>query len=268
MKHRTMRFPSNLKRMIACSATCFAMLVLKTHAQAENNQTYTGAKEHLHIYLLIGQSNMAGRGAIGEAHREFPDQVYLLNHENLFEPATHPLNQYSTIRKDIGLQRLNIGYSFARSLLQARPGIAIGLVVNARGGSGIEEWQKGTHNYEESVKRVHAARKHGVLKGVLWHQGERNSGAPEGYDHKLARLIHDLRADLGDPLLPFVAWQIVVQEGTEEINRLIARLPEKVSNTGYVGSEGLETFERWHFDTDAIIKLGAGYAEQMMKIQK
>ncbi len=263
-----MSYQSHLKRILRLSATLLIALVSTFQAQADKQPTYEGGKDQLHIYLLIGQSNMAGRGAIEDSHQTFPDKVYLLNHENSFEPATHPLNKYSTIRKGIELQKLNIGYSFAKSLREARPDISIGLVVNARGGSGIEEWKKGSHYYEETIKRVKAARKHGILKGILWHQGERNSGAPAGYDQKLARLIQDLRTDLGDASLPFVAGQIVMQEGTKEINRLISQLTEMVENTGYVGSEGLQTFERWHFDAPSIIQLGEGYAGEILKIQK
>jgi hypothetical protein len=219
------------------------------------------------FYLLIGQSNMAGRGEIGEEHASFPDGVFLLNHEGAFETATHPLNQYSTIGKGIEIQKMNIGFGFARAMRRARPDVRLGLVVNARGGSGIQHWTRGTPYYDEALARVRLAQRHGTLGGILWHQGERNSGAPEGYDEKLDQLIQDFRQDLGDATLPFVAGQIIDREDTEAINALIASLPERVPNTGFVSSKGLRARDRWHFDTPSLIRLGEGYAKEVLRLQ-
>ncbi len=61
---------------------------------------YGGPPEHLHIYLLIGQSNMSGRAQITDAEKAIPPRTALFNAENNWEPATHPFNQYSTIPRE------------------------------------------------------------------------------------------------------------------------------------------------------------------------
>jgi len=42
----------------------------------------SGPPENLHLYLLIGQSNMAGRAEIPEDARDLIDRCYLLNETN------------------------------------------------------------------------------------------------------------------------------------------------------------------------------------------
>ena len=38
-----------------------------------------------------------------------------------FEPAKNPLNRYSTIRKGLGMQKMNPGYTFSKKMLKEQP---------------------------------------------------------------------------------------------------------------------------------------------------
>ncbi|GAB1473894.1 hypothetical protein MASR2M69_13350 [Bacteroidota bacterium] len=70
--------------------------------------------------------------------------------------ATNPLNKYSTIRKDISMQQISMGFSFAKQMYK-KTGRKVLLVVNARGGSTIEEWDKSNsvkNYYTEAVRRT------------------------------------------------------------------------------------------------------------------
>ena len=60
----------------------------------------------LDLYVCIGQSNMAGRATLTSEVMDTLQNVYLLNDKGSFEPAVNPLNRYSTIRKDMSMQRL------------------------------------------------------------------------------------------------------------------------------------------------------------------
>lgn len=91
---------------------------------------YKGKPADLDIYLLIGQSNMAGRAAIESADKLPIERFYLADADNGFIPAVHPLNAFSTIRKGMGMQKLNLGDGFARAMLEAMgKEKSIGLVV-------------------------------------------------------------------------------------------------------------------------------------------
>lgn len=138
-------------------------------------------------------------------------------------------------------------------------------MVNAKGGSKIEEWAEDSRFYQDLLKRARAAQKTGTLKGVLWHQGESNSGKPEAHLALLKDLVTRLRDDLGVPDLPFVAGQI--KEG-EAINEEIAKLPEVLPLTAVASSKGLKTMDRWHFDAPSMTTLGERYAAEMRHLQK
>jgi len=219
-------------------------------------------KQQLHIYLMIGQSNMAGRATVPDNAKAPVDRGFLLNAEDKWEPATNPLNRYSTIRKGLNMQRLSPAYAFATTMLEADKTASIGLVVNAKGGSSISQWKKGTRFYNDAIRRVKAAEKTGVLKGIVWHQGESDAANPK-YLEELKQLIADFRKDLGNAKLPFVAGQV---KDVKPINDFVARLPQEVPHTGFASAEGLKTTDRWHFDTQGQLTLGRRYAAAMLKL--
>ena len=114
----------------------FALLLLSAW-------TGVAAQENLDIYLCIGQSNMAGRGTVPSDATGDMEGVYLLNAKNEFEVARNPLNRYSTVRKSLSNQRMSIAWGFAKTMHE-QTGQQVGLVLNARGETGISQWQKGT----------------------------------------------------------------------------------------------------------------------------
>ncbi len=107
------------------------------------------------------------------------------------------------------------------------------LIVNARGGTKIDEWDGKSELYREARKRTKAALNHGTLKGVLWHQGESDQGAADAYLGKLQTLVAKLRSDFNDPNLPFIAGQI---HKPGAINDQIAKLPDEVRQKIYRGN--------------------------------
>jgi len=232
---------------------------------------YFGPKEKLHIYLLIGQSNMAGRAAIPAEDKRPMEGCFLLDRKNRWVPASNPLNRYSTIITSLRNQRMNPGYMFARTMHENNPNVSIGIICNARGATSIEKWMPGTRYYKEAVKRVKAASPSGVFKGILWHQGEGNHTDTE-YLVKLKKLIYQMRKDIGMGNVFFVAGGICESDkspGGKLINAQLARLPSEVAMTGYASSAGLEAFDgRWHFGPDEMKILGRRYAEAMISLEK
>ena len=222
------------------------------------------AEEKMGLYLLIGQSNMAGRAPISKKDEGVIERCFLLNGEDKFEPAKNPLNRYSTIRKGLNMQKMNPGYSFSKAMLKEDSRMTVGLVVNAKGGSSIKQWTRDAKFYQEALQRMKAAMEKGELKGVLWHQGETDHKDPEYLD-KLKELVENLRKDLELPKLPFVAGQV---NNAKEVNDQIAKLSSEVPHTGVVKSEGLTAMDRWHFDTKSMKILGGRYAAEMLKIQR
>ncbi|MGV8091969.1 MAG: sialate O-acetylesterase [Mangrovibacterium sp.] len=225
--------------------------------------------ENQFIFLLIGQSNMAGRAEIETQDRDSLEGAFLFTGiaGRVWEKAANPLNKYSTVREDLSMQKLGPGYTFARKMVESCPGKQIRLVVNAKGGTAIADWMPGTTLYNEAVKRATMAMKDGTLQGILWHQGESDIYKTDSYLESISALIQSLRTDLGFPGLPFVAGQLSEDRPERAaFNQVIIHLPEKVAVTGVVSSEGTVTMEGTHFNSESQRLMGERYAVEMLKL--
>lgn len=228
------------------------------HAQA--------APENMQIFLLIGQSNMAGRGAV-----EAPDlvphpRVFMLTRELGWAPAVDPMHFDKPERIGTGL-----GKTFGAVLADADPAAVIGLVPAAFGGSALDEWTPGSPHYVNAVARTREALKHGRLAGILWHQGEADS-APEKaatYVVRFAKLIAHLRADLDAQEVPVVVGETGrFRPDGAVINAAIAGLPQFVPHCGFVTTEGLaDKGDKIHFDSPAFRELGRRYAAAWLTLR-
>lgn len=224
------------------------------------------------IYLLIGQSNMAGRGELSVHDLDAIEGVWLLNPEGEIEPASNPMNKYSSIRKDIKMQKMSPACAFGKTL-HKKTGKKILLIVNARGGSTIEEWEKGnkgTHFYEEALRRAKASSKYGDLKAIIWHQGESNASHPQDYLPKLSAFVTHLRHDLNKPDLPFVAGEIAQwNEYAKKINPKIQSIPAIINHSAYitsVGAQPLKDFNDPHFSRSGSNLMGWRYAYKILEM--
>ena len=226
-----------------------------------------------HIYLLLGQSNMAGRGVVTEAYqKERFARVWMLNKTGEWVPAQHPLHFDKPPVVGVGP-----GLAFGSRMAEAYPDANIGLVPCAVGGTAIERWQPGaydsatkTHPYDDALLRIREAMKKGTIMGVIWHQGESNAAHPDGYLEKLIAFIERIRKEVGDPRLPFVAGELgryrpVYANISTEINKL----PARVAGTAVVTTEGLtHKGDTTHFDSPSATLLGERYAAQMLKLER
>lgn len=228
-------------------------------------------KNNYDIYLLLGQSNMAGRGTITEEYTDTLDGVFLFKNDgvSVWEKAANPLNKYSTVRKELHMQRLGPGYSFAKKMRSYFPKQTIGLVVNAKGGTTISEWKPGGELYNEALKRARDAAADGTIKGILWHQGEGDYGLKEGYFDRLLEIVESFRADLKNDEIPIVAGQILpTNTGKEEFNEILLTISSYIPFSGIVSVEGTTSFDDLHFDTESQISIGERYAEEMHRLLK
>lgn len=234
------------------------------------------AKEAFDIYLLMGQSNMVGRDTQGLTTQVDHPQVFSLNAAGEWRIARDPIHvKDSRIEPGIGP-----GIPFALEMLKTDPGRSIGLVPCAVGGSPLKRWVKGGDLYEKAVVKAKLAAKDGVIRGVLWHQGETDSEdlqSASTYRERLSGMIQDLRTDLGSPDLPVIVGQLgefLAQQPdrfahVEAVRSAIRQMPELLPKLGYADSAGLgHKGDRLHFDTAAEQELGRRYARVMQTLQQ
>ncbi|TDG37505.1 sialate O-acetylesterase [Pedobacter changchengzhani] len=230
---------------------------------------------NLDIYILMGQSNMAGRGPLTPDDNIIKNEKVLMLTEDLkWVPAKNPIHFDKP-----GTSAVGPGLSFGLAMQSANKNIEIGLVPTAVGGTSINSWQpKGydsetkKYPYDDAEKRIIEAMKTGTIKGILWHQGESDSKpeAVAGYLAKLKVLINRVRTLVGNPNLPFIAGELGrYNTSFQTFNTEINKLPSEVPNTAVVSSEGLtDKGDNLHFTSASAITLGQRYAEKMLLLQK
>ena len=232
-------------------------------------------KAKFHLYLLMGQSNMAGRGKLAAEDKTPHPRALTFTLAGQWEPAVEPITHDKPTLLGVGP-----GLAFGKAMAEHDPSITIGLVSCAFGGTPLKRWQRGGDLYSNAVYRAQLAMRDGTLKGILWHQGESDSGTSTNantYGDRLAQMIKDIRADLGCPDLPFVVGQIgefLYDRGPDHspyarvVNAALANLPEKVPATACASSKGLKhKGDELHFDAASQRELGRRYAAEMTRLQ-
>jgi len=265
----------SMNRWLAAAALLPSVLTM--WASAQDAPLFEVEEDAFHLYLLAGQSNMAGRGVPAELDRTAHPRVFALNRENRWVPAVEPLHFDKPAIVGVGP-----GLAFGKAMAQADPNVVIGLIPCAVGGSPISAWKPeayyaatGVRPYDDAMARCRIAGQRGTFKGVLWHQGENDSNAEDGplYAQRLTELIRQLRQDLKAPDLLFVA-------GTPA-DAFIARTPESRfvieaiqavakadQRVFWVSAAGLACKDdQVHFSTEAARTLGLRYAQAMLRRQ-
>ncbi|GMH17802.1 hypothetical protein Nepgr_019643 [Nepenthes gracilis] len=225
------------------------------------------------IFILAGQSNMAGRGGVvrnartgvaswdgvvPEICRSNP-AILRLNAELDWVEAEEPLGQDIDVHTTCGV---GPGMAFANTLLQMDPGIGVvGLVPCAVGGTSITEWARGGSLYSRMVKRALASVQYGGrIQGVLWYQGESdtiNREDADRYKGRLEKFFMELRDDLQSPALPIIQVAIASGMGPYVDTVRHAQLGIDLVNVLTVDAKGLP-FEpdMLHLSTPAEARLG------------
>jgi hypothetical protein len=241
-----------------------------TGAPVEQAPLQLPAPATFELFLLMGQSNMEGCGALRRTDTVPVLGILMLDRHDQWRVAAHPIH-YVARKAEGGF--FGLGIDFAQALSSQRPGITVGLIPCAVGGSSLDEWQPGEPHYERAVRRARLARANGRLKGVLWHQGETDAMDPHAattYRARVVRVFRQLREDLNQPDMPIVVGElgrkISQSEGIEDeqlriINEALNDVPELIANTRCISSEELSYKpDRLHFNRRGLQELGRRYA--------
>ena len=250
---------------------------------------------NFYIFLCFGQSNMEGAARPEAEDLKSPGPRFLLM------PAVDDAQRGRTMGKwceaAAPLCRPNTGLTpadwFGRTLIETLPdNIRVGIIHVAIGGIRIEGfmpdqiaeyvktapgWMKGmleaygNNPYERLVTLAKRAQQDGVIKGVLMHQGESNTGDPEWaqkvqsvYDH----LLGDLQ--LKPEEVPLLAGEVVQANGEGQcvaMNKQIDELPKTLHTAHVVSSTGCSNGpDKLHFDAAGYRELGRRYGEKMLEL--
>ena len=256
MKHSIINFCA------ACAALC-GLFTAPSFAQDAPT-----APDGMHLFLLIGQSNMAGRGKVEPQDTVTNPRIWMLTKNVTWVLAKDPLH-FDKPAAGVGLAS-----EFARTLAKADPAITIGLIPCAFGGTSLDQWNPKGQLYKDALTRTREAMKKGKLAGILWHQGEsdinvRKVNPPAPYAVRFAAMIAQLRQDLDAPDVPVVVGELGRYRPTfEAFNATLPAMVQQVPNCALATSEDLtDRGDNLHFNSASLRIFGQRYAAAFLKLQ-
>ncbi len=264
-------------------SSCAALQAAQPLTPADLSHPPAGV-ERIEIFLLIGQSNMKGRGKVPEEQTPDPRIVMMHLKNDQWYLAQHPLHLAGdpVTFKGAGNEGVGPGLAFARKIAESDSRAMIALVPCAVGGSRLELWMKGAKLYENAIRRARLALSASssvpvVLKGALWLQGEADA-KPElqpTYQQRLVQMIGDLRTDLGLPNLPFIAATIgefndhAGPTDKTRINEALLTLPQVCPQTACADARDLKGHigDRVHYSAESANAIGERMAAEYLELK-
>ncbi|MDQ3291575.1 MAG: sialate O-acetylesterase [Bacteroidota bacterium] len=267
-----------------CLVPLFLLINISAFSQDKN----------LYVFLCFGQSNMEGNAKFEPQDTTADKRFMVLEAVDCPELGRKKGEWYPAVPP---LTRCNTGLTpadyFGRTLTANLPEkIKVAIINVSVGGCKIELFDKNNYQsyvstapswmidfikaydgnpYGRLVEMAKLAQKKGVIKGILLHQGESNTGDKE-WPLKVKGVYDNLIKDLGlkAKSVPLLAGELVGKEqggACASMNEIIAKLPETISNAHVISSEGCTAVpDHLHFTAEGYRKLGRRYGEKMLAL--
>ena len=217
--------------------------------------------------LLIGQSNMAGRGFLHEVTPIYNENIFMLRNGR-WQMMAEP------IHFDRSVAGVGPAASFAQAWCNANKNEQVGLIPCAEGGSSIDEWNVEGSLFRHTISEVKFARETSELIAILWHQGESDShnGKYKDYYQKLNVLVNSFRKELDAFEIPFIVGGLGEYLGKsafgqscveyELVNQELLRYAEENCNCYFVTGEKLHPNpDGIHINAESQRRFGIRYFE-------
>ena len=249
---------------------------------------------NFHIYIAYGQSNMEGNAtnftSVDKKEHPRVKMFATTSCSNLGRPTVGEM--YPAVPP---MFKCNQGLSpadwFGRNMADSLPDVTIGIIPVAQGGTSIrlfdpddyknylnsaESWLKnGAKAYGDDgyamgriIEVAKRAQEKGVIKGIIFHQGETDGGmsnweqiVKKTYEYMLKQL--GLKAEE----TPFVAGEMVDGGSCAGFNSRVHNLSKYIENFGVASSKGYGSKgDGLHFTVEGYRGMGERYAQQMLKL--
>lgn len=271
----------------AATGTAIATLVLANGCLGTGSGEGTAAHpaashpepgNDLQLFILFGQSNMEGASAAEAEDKTLNERVFVLGYDD--KCLDRQWNEWSLAEPPLHrcFAGLGPGDWFAKTLADTWTDAQIGLVPNAISGVDIDFFRKGVVSkrrkefqippnnqrdgaYDMMLERAKLAQRRGRIRGILFHQGESDTGQTAWLD-KVSEIVADLRKDLelDAARVPFIAGELPHDACCSSHNVLVNQLPQRIPNAHVVSAAGLGLKDRFHFDAAGQRELGKRYA--------
>ena len=275
---------THMKRFILL----FVSLLCIVHVHAQDPD--------FHIYLCFGQSNMEGNARIEACDLEGVSGRFLMMAAVDDQERGRVKGEWYTAVPPLCRQYTGLTPAdyFGRTLVETLPdNVRVGVINVAVGGCHIEtfipdsiaayvekrapHWMKGmleaydNDPYARLIELAKLAQKDGVIKGILVHQGESNTGDPR-WPYQLKRVYSNILRDLGlqGQNIPLLVGEVVNSDRggiCAAHNDVIARVPSVIPQAHVISSSGCtNAFDLLHFDAAGYRELGKRYGRKMLQL--
>ena len=226
----------------------------------------------IHSILIIGQSNMAGRGRISDTTPIVDSRISVLKNGR-WQKMFYPVNP------DRSFSGVCLAESFAKKYVDEHDA-ELGIIPCADGGTSLLQWREGGLLYDHAVMQARLAERTSTIVAVLWHQGEADC-APElaaVYYEKVTAIFDALRRDLKLFDVPFIVGGLgdfLSNHSSQNLHnyRAVNEQLEKLSADneliGYASAEGLtDNGDALHFNAPSLREFGVRYYAEFLKLEK
>ena len=228
-----------------------------------------------HSILIIGQSNMAGRGILADAPKLDTNGGKLKVLRN---------GRWQTMFRPVNFDRLFSGTSlvesFAKEYSLDHPDVDVGVIPCADGGTMLNQWAVGGLLFTNAVNCAKLALRTSHLVAILWHQGESDC-AEHLYPHyleKLTKIMTALRHELGAEDVPIIVGGLgdfIVKykddpalENYKKINKSLVTFAKTAHRAAFASAEGLTPNpDNLHFNRESLHEFGLRYYEAFKAVE-
>jgi hypothetical protein len=225
-----------------------------------------------HIFMLMGQSNMAGVAKHEPSDQNTDERLKVLGGCN------QPAGQWNVAKPPLsdcpGEKGWNLsdtvdpGIWFGKTLLTKLPaGATIGLVGTAESGESINTFISGGSHHAMILSKIAKAKtaENARFSGIIFHQGESDNGN-SSWPGKVVQLYNEVKAAFGvDYEVPFILGELPAGGCCSGHNNLIHQAADQLPMGYWVSQEGTNVMDEYHFDHDSVVLMGTRYGETMIE---
>lgn len=283
-------------KRLSILASMLAMACLPMMAQKTGSKVQEKPDPNFQIYLCFGQSNMEGNAAIEDIDRTGVNPRFQAMYAVNDEKAGWKKGQWHTAvppqaRPSTGLTPVDY---FGRKMVDNLPdSIKVGTITVAVGGASIDLFDKRTYKaylkkqpdwmknfasqyngnpYARLIELAKIAKKQGVIKGILLHQGETNNG-DANWPNRVKTIYNDILKDLNLKAedVPLLVGETVQKDMGGKCWAHIAivdDIAKTIPTAHVISSKGCpQRGDGLHFIAESYRTMGKRYANMMLALQ-
>lgn len=227
----------------------------------------------IHSFLMIGQSNMAGRG--------FKEEVELIKNPRIKVLRNGRWQKmYVPVNPDRPFSGISLAESFADAYAREHD-VDVGLIPCADGGTSLDQWCVDGLLFSNAIYQAELASRTSTIAGILWHQGETDCQEHlyGQYEEKCSVILEAFRQRLGLQDVPVLVGGLgdylarreedpYLGENYQAVNRALMAMAQKHEMYGYVSAEGLTSNpDHLHFSAKSLREFGLRYYAEFKKLE-